>query len=207
MIFGLLLISSVGYAFIYKAYRKSFVQILGSVNDSNLADQLFRENNRLTNRTMTFMVAISITVIGIFVAWSGYNLGQLLTFSSGNALFGILGVSLFIILRFTIFQLIGSISQKQQPFEHAIHHFWTIIASVGPILLLITALSAFGPSAIQGTFSWVGLIVIGLGYLIFLIKGTSICLMEKGIGPLNLIYYFCALEIMPVLLAYRTILS
>ena len=207
MIFGILLLSLVGYAFIYKAYRKSFVQILSSVNDSNLADQLFRENSRLTNRTITLMVTISIVVIGIFVAWSGYNLDQLVRFTSGSVLFGILGVALFIVLRFTIFQLIGSISQKQHSFEQIIHHLWTIIAATGPILLLITAFSVFGPSAIQDSFSWIGLLIIALAYLVFVVKGTTICLMEKGIGPLNLIYYFCALEIMPVLLAYRTLLS
>ncbi|MFT4524245.1 MAG: hypothetical protein ACI9FU_001240 [Granulosicoccus sp.] len=207
VIFGLLLFSAVGYAFIYKVYRKNFVQILSSINDSNLANQLFRENGRLTNWTMALLVFFSTIILGVFVSWAAFNLNHLSSYSISNVLFGILGVALFVILRFTIFQLIGTISQRQQLFEHTVHHFWTIISFLGPILLLITAFSVFGPTGLQVVFSWIGLVAILLAYLIFVFKGTAICLPEKGIGPLNLIYYFCALEIMPVLLAYRTILS
>ena len=146
-------------------------------------------------------------VVGVFTVWSGFNLGQLSSFDSDSVLFGILGVALFVILRFTVFQLIGTISQKQQAFDQTVHHFWTIIAFLGPVLLLITAFSVFGPTGIREAFSWIGLVVIVSAYIIFIFKGTTICLSEKGIGPLNLIYYFCALEIMPVLLAYRTLLS
>ncbi len=195
------------YAFIYKAYKKSFVQVLGSASDSNLANQLFRSNNRLTNRTMAMLVGNSILLVGVFVAWSGFRLELISTVTPKSILFGVLGVALFVLLRFTIFQFIGAISQKQHLFDHAVHHFWIILSFVGLFMFFITSLSVFGPKEMQKIFSWVGLIAITLAYIFFVFKGATIFVREKGVGALNLIYYLCALEIMPVLLAYRTILN
>jgi hypothetical protein len=88
-----------------------------------------------------------------------------------------------------------------------VHQFWIILSFIGPVFLFITAFSVFGPFSLQETFSWVGLGLLVIAYLIFVFRGTATCLLEKGIGPLNLIYYFCALEIMPVLWVYRTLLT
>jgi hypothetical protein len=206
-IFCLLIGTSIGYALIFKAFRKSFVQILKAVNDSNLTYQLYRENARATKLTMMLLASISTVVVGIFISWSVHKLDWLSDFGTNTVLFGILGVALFIMFRYTILNCIGIVSQKKQLLDYGLYVFWSILCFLGPILSGITALAVFGPTGWQQIFIWLGLLFILLSYALFILKGFLICVNEKGIGPLNLIYYFCTLEVLPILLAYRTILN
>ena len=203
----MLLIISLGYALIYRSNPTRFVTLMRCANDSNLTDQLFRENNRIVHQTLALLSGMGACTIGALVAWSAFRLGHLGAFSSSSLFFGILAALSIVMFRFTVLSGIGTVFGKASLIDHVLYLFWVILAFIGPALIPIVALAAFGPHLSQPFFIWLGLGVIGISYVVFLVRSLLITLKEKGIGPLNLIYYFCALEIMPVLVAYRTLLS
>lgn len=177
------------------------------VNDSNLTDQLYRENNRVVHQTLSLLSGLGSIIIGTLMSWGVYRLNYVEEFTATTLFFGVLGALLLVMFRFTTLSGIGTVIHKSHVIDHVLYIFWVILAFMGPVLVPIIALAVFGPLSGQAAFIWVGFGIIVLGYIGFLFRALLVSLQEKGIGPLNLIYYFCALEIMPVLVAYRTLLS
>ena len=161
----------------------------------------------MVHQTLALICGLGACILGVLVSWGAYRLGHISDFKSSTLFFGVLAVFSLVVFRFTALSGIGTVFGKAGVVDHIMFMFWTILAFLGPVLIPIVALAAFGPYSYQPFFIWLGLGCVGLSYIVFLVRGLLISLQENGIGPLNLIYYFCALEIMPVLVAYRTLLS
>jgi hypothetical protein len=207
IIFIVLLLAVVVYAYLFQRYGRSSIQILRCINDRNLSDRLHRENSRMINRPLAAMVVVSVFVIGIFFGWALYLVGVFDYFTYSSGFLGILSFGLLVVIRYTVLQALGLISDKRHFLDHVVFSFWTTLAFLGPVTIFIAALAVYGPEVSRQVFAWIGIGFLLIGYAMFMFRGVIISTAQIGVGPLHLFYYFCALEIMPCLLAYRTLLS
>ena len=206
-VFLVLFAICIGYTILFWNDGKSILLIMRGSLDVNLSHQLFREDHRRTNRTLIIMVALAMAPIGMHMAWAYYCFGALDVFTKKLLILGILVAAFAVAFRYTTLQSIAFVTMKHVLIDKVLFSFWILLASIGPIVVLLLALSVYAPPSIRQVFTWLGLIIPVFGYMMFLFRGAVLSLQEPGVGPLQLFYYLCALEIMPFLVAYRVLLS
>ena len=73
----------------------------------------------------------------------------------------------------------------------------------GIFLVPVNLLVSYAPPEWRMTFLYAGLVVLGVVYLLHLMRGLFIANRHLGQRPLHVLLYICAIEIAPLLLVYR----
>lgn len=195
------------YSFQLKFRRKETLLILRSVFDGNVSEQLFRENSRLIERSMYTMVITGLALLGAYASWWLGSIERLPTMETQEMLIGIVCVGLVYTFRYTVLQLLGTLGNISEVTDQLVFDFKTIIAATGVMALPLVTFSIFGTGEIAKISSYVLMGILLLSICLSLFKGIAVSLRSERIKFLHLFYYFCALEIMPIAWAYRSLLN
>lgn len=204
----LFILMSVGfYSYQFRYRRKETLLIFRSVYDTNAAEQLFRENSRLINRSLYTLLFTSLVLLGVFVTWWMAFANILPQIGIPHLLIGVLAAGLGFAFRYTSLHLLGVIGNAEDVIDQIIFNLKTLLALLGFILLPLLTFAVFSSGGMAPVSAKCGIVAIGLTLPLFLFKGSVISFRSSQIKTLHLFYYFCALEIMPLIWAYRSLLN
>ena len=105
-------------------------------------------------------------------------------------------------LRVTLFHLVNRILFDREACQAWINGMWLIVMASGLLLLPITLLAIYFDLSLSTQQSLLVLIG-GASEILLLFKSYLTFFRHKG-GSLHLILYFCALEVIPLILLWRT---
>ena len=204
----LLILACIGvYSYQLRYRRKETLLILRSVYDQNVAEQLFRENSRLTDRSLYTLLVTSLILTGAYLAWWLGDEGKLNYMDWQQLVIGMVCAGLIFSLRYTALQLLGTIGNASEVTDQVICNLMTIMASMGMISLPFMTFAVFTPESMAEYSQMGAVVILCISLALFLFKGAVVSLRSKRVNFLHLFYYFCALEIMPLVWAYRSLLN
>lgn len=180
-----------------------FSSIFRSSFDRNLAQQQARVENSQQARNLFILTVVSVFSISIFLAaMLSYKLPG--GASAAELFLPILGITTAsILLKRLSVRFLAFLFEVKQEFRLHTYNLNVFLSAIGSVLLPLTLLLFFGPSASHDVISVAGLVVIGTFYLKGLQRGLILALNSNQISALHLFYYFCALEILPVFVLLR----
>jgi hypothetical protein len=104
-----------------------------------------------------------------------------------------------------IYYILGVLTESKAEVQEYLFSITVFNRVLGLFLLPVTATIAFVPLSQVEPILVVGLAIIGIFYLMSLIRGAKIFL-KKHFSISYLILYLCTLEILPLLLIYNLLL-
>lgn len=204
----LVILACIGvYSFQLSFRRKETLLILRSVYDGNVSEQLFRENSRLTERSLYMLLITTLVLVSTFATWWLGESGIISGIGIKQMLIGVVCAALVYVFRYTVLQLLGTLGNAREVIDQVVFDLKTILATIGFVALPLVTFAVFAIGNIAQVSGYVVLIILCLSFGLFLFKGSVVSLRSAQVRFLHLFYYFCALEIMPLIWAYRSLLN
>lgn len=161
-----------------------------------LGRQVMREELDLQDRSILGMLVLSIGVIGLF-AWQYFQWTRMPGAPSYPM---VLGVAVAVVLtQGILLRVVGGLFKVDQGVAEHLYTGLLLVVLAGVALLPVVVLMAYR-AEYRGTLAPLGLTVIGILLIYRWVRGTWIGVGE-GVPVRYIILYFCAAEILPVLLA------
>lgn len=207
-LFGIFIFLILLFAWIRIFYGKFFNMLANALKSFKISSNLFREKNALIQRVSIILDAIYLVVISIFAfeliryyhLWeAGMNRFQLF----------MIVLNIFIIytiVRILLLKLTGYIFFSKSTFAEYIHNTFVVNKVMGIALFPVVIMQHYFPDQwLQGILI-LGILIIGIAYILKAIRAYQI-IIRKDILIFYLILYLCTLEILPLLLGYKVIMS
>lgn len=206
--FPVLLFVLVIYTWLRIFYNKYFNQLIQAFLNTNLTNQMVRDENILVQRasillalTFNIIAALFLYLLSIEIGW---NLGGI-----GNGFnrfaFFITVVSASYTFKFLILKIIGWLFDLDREMATYIFNIFLINNVLGLILVPIVALMAYSPLIEPHFLAILSLWLIGIAFCYRLFRGLVSGLAVSGFSPLYLFLYLCTLEIAPLLVLIRIV--
>lgn len=161
-----------------------------------LGRQAMREELDLQDRSILGMLVLSIGVIGLF-AWQYFQWTRM---PGAPSYLMVLGVAVAVVLtQGILLRVVGGLFKVDQGVAEHLYTGLLLVVLAGVALLPVVVLMAYR-AEYRGTLAPLGLTVIGVLLIYRWVRGTWIGVGE-GVPVRYIILYFCAAEILPVLLA------
>ncbi len=161
-----------------------------------LGRQAMREELDLQDRSILGMLVLSIGVIGLF-AWQYFQWTRM---PGAPSYLMVLGVAVAVVLtQGILLRVVGGLFKVDQGVAEHLYTGLLLVVLAGVALLPVVVLMAYRDEY-RGTLAPLGLTVIGVLLIYRWVRGTWIGVGE-GVPVRYIILYFCAAEILPVLLA------
>ncbi|HNQ61305.1 MAG TPA: DUF4271 domain-containing protein [Bacteroidia bacterium] len=196
------------YTWLRMFYSKYFNQLLQAFLNTNLTNQIVRDENILVQRA-SILLALNFNMIAALFLYllsleTGWSLGGIgMGFNRYVFFFTI--VSAVYTFKFLILKIIGWLFDLDREMATYIFNIFLINNVLGLILVPITALMAYSPS-IEGHFlADISLWIIGIAFFYRLIRGMLSGITVTGFSPIYLFLYLCTLEIAPLLVLIRIV--
>ncbi len=208
--FPLVLIVFGVFAWIRMAYNKYFMQMIQAFLNSNLANQIVRDENIFVQRASIYLsivfnliLALLIYLVSIHYQWNLGDIGN----GFGRFMFFLIVVSVAYTIKFLILKICGWLFEQEREMATYIFNIFIINNILGMVLIPFVVILAYNESI---AVSWVlsipvVLIVLSFGWRLF--RGVQIGLASPSFSPLYLFLYLCTLEIAPLLVLIRIIVS
>lgn len=196
------------FIFFRMYYQKYITGVVTSVMSMQLAEKLMREKNAIIHRVFLFLNLNFVISLALFafllIQRFDIQIGTSGSFITYMNLFLI--IVAFLIIRYGLIQLIGTLFDSTQLLKEYLHNTYLINKNLG-LYLLPLAISVFylrQPFADIAFFTAGILIAISLVYKYF--RAVQILIKHK-VFLFYSILYFCTLEILPVLVGVKYVLS
>ncbi|HRO98767.1 MAG TPA: DUF4271 domain-containing protein [Flavobacteriales bacterium] len=161
-----------------------------------LGRQAMREELDLQDRSILGMLVLSIGVIGLF-AWQYFQWTRM---PGAPSYMMVLGVAVAVVLaQGLLLRVVGGLFKVDQGVAEHLYTGLLLVVLAGVALLPVVVLMAYR-AEYRGTLAPLGLAVVGTLLIYRWVRGTWIGVGE-GVPVRYIILYFCAAEILPVLLA------
>jgi hypothetical protein len=207
--FPLILLVLAIFAWMRVFYNRFFIQMLQAFTNSNLANQIVRDENIFIQRS-SVILSVIFNLIGALLLYLlsvhyGWHLGGI-----GNGfnrfLFFLIVVTSAYAMKFLILKTCGWLFEQEREMATYIFHIFLINNLLGIILLPFICLLAYNES-ISG--SWLiipPLIFASIAFIWRLFRGIQIGIAGNT-SPLYLFLYLCTLEIAPLMVLIRIIVQ
>ena len=208
-IFGILLLSSFIIILIRTYYDRYLNVVFKSVHNYQFSFKLFKDQSVLYTQLSYILNLNSAVVIGLYFY-------QLIKYSKAGTFLGFSGFSLFLmipviligiyILQYIVFNFIGNLTLRRNAGKEYLHHTFMLNKIMGLVFIPITLCIAYLPDYMRVYLVYLGGIVIVLFYFKRIQRGITI-LNRNHVLKFYWILYFCTLEILPVLIMVKLIIS
>ena len=188
-------------------YKKYFNLLFKSFYFINYAEELFDENSSLTIQGSTFLNFTYFIIFGMFglqvLTVSEYNLN----FPDYQVFLLFTGFFIAWYLWNAIFkQFVGSVFQKQNAFNEYFYNYNIYRKIAGIVFFPIIVINQY----IQEEYTFYLVIAAGMLfaiiYLMHILRGLQI-FIKNNVSIFYLILYLCALEFLPLLVLYESIIK
>lgn len=177
--------------------------------NGNLGQQIYRDREFSANifKFVTFLnFALSIGVL-IFLVMRQFEVPMPFDANAYNILSFIAGFSLLYVLRGWIYRILGAIFRISPTLQFFRFNALVIYHLLGILLLPFLLLAAFSDPPVSQGALYAALGLVGLAFLIRLVKGLNAALTTGTLRILYFLLYICALEVAPLLIAFRFLTS
>jgi hypothetical protein len=204
---GVLVLSIILFSSVRLIFNKYLSQLVQSTTNYSTFIRTFRERYfnllhasfRLDVIFSMIMALFSYQILNTFKI----NLGMTKSYSVYLICLGIV-IGYFFAKRL-IYYILGVLTESKAEVQEYLFSITVFNRVLGLFLLPVTATIAFVPLSQVEPILVVGLAIIGIFYLMSLIRGAKIFL-KKHFSISYLILYLCTLEILPLLLIYNLLL-
>ena len=188
--------------------RSVFSNIVGAVFSTQVADRVLREKNLLSRRTYFILNIYVVISISLFLWIVTHK--EIFVFDYINLninYWKLLGLFVILLLiRHAIYYIFAEIFLAREMVRQFIHNNYLSLKALGLFILPI----AFGTFYSKGVFAevlyYIGLLLI-LSYLVLrFLKGFQI-MHQNRVSILYSILYLCTLEILPIILGVKYLMS
>lgn len=196
------------YTWLRIFYNKYFNQLLQAFLNTNLTNQMVRDENILVQRasillalTFNIIVSLFLYLLSIELNW---NLGKIGVGFNRFAFFLTI-VSAVYTFKFLTLKIIGWLFDLDREMATYIFNIFIINNVLGLVLVPIVALMAYNPVIEPHFLAVLSLWIIGIAFLYRLLRGLASGLSVSGFSVLYLFLYLCTLEIAPLLVLIRIV--
>ena len=207
-IFPVLLAVVAMFAFLRIFYARYFSRLFAAFTNSNLANQVVRDENLLIQRASVLLNIVFYMVAALFLYFvSSERHWDLegLDYGFSRFLFFAILVAAVYSFKLIILKACGYIFGLDREMAAYIFNIFLVNSILGMALLPLTGLLAFAGWIPAGWITGFALVVIAAAFVYRLIRGVLIALSSPSFSPVYLIYYLCALEIAPLLVVLKLV--
>lgn len=201
----LLLIVSV-FTWLRLFYTRYFNQMLSAVFNTNLTNQLVRDENILVQRATVYLSLLFYLIASLFLYELSFRLSWDLSFA-GNGfprfLFFTIVVSSVYAIKFLVLKFCGWLFDLDREFSTYLFNVFITNNALGMILFPFIVIMAYNRSINPAWLFSACLIITAVAFLYRLIRGVLIGLGTAGVRLHYLFLYLCALELAPLLVLVR----
>jgi hypothetical protein len=180
-------------------YPKRFTMLWNAFRLKRFANQLFREENVLTQRISVLLFIIFLVSGSYFLFSSNEVLGYFIEKDQKILLFGkvLLFFTVFILSKFLIHSIFGFIFKTQKEMAEYLFNM-SVIQQIGGIgLFILMVMQVLGAGIPTEIILWAGAATFIAMFGFQTYRGFSSAL--GTVSPVYFFLYFCALEILPLI--------
>jgi hypothetical protein len=205
---GVLLLSFLLFASVRLIFNKYLSQLIQSTINYSTFTRTFRERYfNLFHASFRLDLVFSL-IMGLFayqfLSIFKISLGASKSYYTYLICLGIV-IGYFILKKF-IYYIIGILTECKPEVQEYLFSMTVYNRVLGLFLMPVTATIAFVPLTTVEPILYAGIAVIGIFYLMSLIRGAKIFL-KKHFSISYLILYLCTLEFLPLILIYAVLLN
>lgn len=207
-VFGVLLFTVALFVFVRIFYHKYLSSIVTSLVNIQLSEKLLREKSVLVRRVFFLLDAAYILALGLYAykltKHFNIDIGIANDFTLFLALVGVL--TALITFRQLIVRVIAIIFDSVAVFREYNHNSFIVNKNLGIYLLPILISSFYTPEIISAYLFSLATILVLISLLVRYFKGIQI-ILKYNIFLFYSILYLCTLEILPVLIGIKFVLT
>jgi len=189
-------------------YGKFFSMLGNALLSFQISAKLFREKNALHRRVSIVLDFIYLVVLSVFV----FELARYFdilnsAMSRFNQYMLILNIlMLYTLLRVFLLKLTAFLFLSRSLFSEYIHNTFVVNKGMGIALFPVVITIHYFPPALSALLVFTGIVIVGAAFIFKSIRAYQI-IKRKDVLFFYLILYLCTLEILPLLLGYKVIIS
>ncbi|MCX6290519.1 MAG: DUF4271 domain-containing protein [Bacteroidetes bacterium] len=200
-IFPLLLLILASFAWLRAYYHKYFAQIVSAFFNTNLTNQVVRDENILVQRAsillnivFTLVAALLLYFISIHFRWQMLGTG----YGFSRYIFMALLISAVYAMKFMILKICGYLFKTEKEMAAYIFNIFLINNMLGILLVPAVALLAFSSVMNPAWIIYFSIFLAGSGFLYRVTRGIAIGFSSPVFSPYYLFLYLCTLEFAPL---------
>jgi hypothetical protein len=197
---GIILLSLLLLSWIRAFFGKYFSQAIQGIANFQFSQKLFNDRNLLLQRVYA-LLNLNFLLVGALFAFLAFDHFNLHLFHHGPFInYLLLALGIFCIISFKSFSIfvINWLFPKQSLLQEYLYQVQLFYKSLGLLLLPLVLIIAYFSMPIGRNLIWPGIVLIIILFMHRIFRGYKI-IIHKDIKLFYLILYFCALEILPVL--------
>jgi len=196
-------------AIVNQYFRKRFDLFTKAFFIQRFAGQIAREENSLNQRLSILLSSVFMLSASLFAYLINRKFNLVPTQLNGFLQFGaiLVGLLSFFVLKMMLNQLVGFIFQVEREVREYLFHYLLLNQFLGIWLLLLCALLAYAATLPARPLVWIGAGAFVLIFSYRLVRGLRVVSSNKAISGVYLFFYFCTLEILPLLWAFKLVLK
>jgi len=180
--------------------------VLQSYLRSSEANKLLKSRNTRNTVCYAYMNLLSIITSSVFVFELGVHYNFFDKASPIFLLYITVGIIIFILFKIILAKILGFIFRSYEGAAEYSFNLLLIWKTVGIVLIPFVLCIPFIKFSAIPYFLIMGLSVVGFSYILVILRGIKI-LFTKHVSFLYMILYLCALEMVPLVIAYKYIMS
>ena len=208
--FPLILVVLVVYTWLRIFYSKFFSQMIQAFINTNLANQIVRDENIFVQRASVYLsivfnlvLALMLYLVSVHFEWEMGGIGM----GFSRYVFFVILVSAAYALKFLTLKICGWLFEQEREMATYVFYIFLINNILGMALLPFICIFAYNENL---SFSWllsIPLIFTVLAYCWRIFRGIQIGLGISPFSPFYLFLYLCALEIAPLMILLRVVIQ
>ena len=205
-IFPVLLLVIAAFAWLRTFYYKYFIQIMSAFLNTNLTNQIVRDENILVQRASVMLNIVFYLVAALFLffaslhfSWSMGGMGS----GFNRYLFFVLIVSAAYSLKFLVLKLCGYFFHISREMSAYLFNIFLINNVLGMLLIPIVALLAFSNLIDASWIMGLALFLAVAAFIYRIIHGLAVGFASPVFSPYYLFLYLCTLEFAPLIVLIK----
>lgn len=188
-------------------YRRLVAQVVTTLVNFQLAEKLYREKNVIVRRAFILMNLNFILIISLFIMLLTIYWDFKLTGNYFTDYLSILGIVVAVLVaRLILFYSSGLLFEKLPPVSEHIHLIYLVNKNLGLILLPLSFIAIYASGRIAEIALITGVSILLIATVYKLIRGFLI-ILRGGVFLFYAIMYLCTLELLPLALGSKLIIS
>ncbi len=189
-------------------YGKYFSLLANALISFQISSKLFRERNVLVRRVSFVLDFIYFMVFSIFTFEIITHFGLIKFDLSRLNLFLLLlnTIMMYSLIRIALLRLTGFLFLNQGLFSEYIHNTFVVNKGAGIVLFPVVITAHYFPHPVVSAVLVTGLFILAMAFIWKTIRAYQI-IKRKDVVLFYLILYLCTLEILPLLLGYKFVIS
>ncbi|MBK8364247.1 MAG: DUF4271 domain-containing protein [Bacteroidetes bacterium] len=210
MVFPIILVVLAVFAALRIFYNKYFSQMLVAFVNNNLTNQIVRDENILVQRASVYLSIVFNLIAALFLylisVYYGWEIGGIGIGFSRFLFFAVI-VSAAYTLKFLILKISGWLFNLDREMATYIFNTFLINNILGIALLPFVCLIAYNQMISASWLILIAVILAGTAFAYRMFRGVLVGLSMPSFSLLYLFLYLCTLEIAPLLILIRIIVS